>query len=241
MNGFIIRPRKSLRFRISLLGLAVLLALALVSGHRGWLGAGLNFGLPWDADGGAPAQALRSENTELREKLLILQQNNQVDKQAAALLQKQLIDSQKENFQLRKDLEFYRGIINVKGDRNSPVIHGMRIKPLTYARGYRLELILLHITNTDKVFEGMLDVVVEGTQDSAVKRFPLNEISLSGGGNHAIRFRNFQRVENNFVLPENFLPQKIFVTLSMDDQDEPGFEKVFDWPVTNGREKADVG
>ena len=219
----------------------MLLPVVLVSANRGWLGAGFNLGLPWQEDADPSAQELLGENTELRDKLLILEQNNQVDKQAAALLQKQLIDSQEENFQLRKDLEFYRGIINVKGDRNSPVIHGMRIKPLAYARGYRLELILLHITNKDKVFEGVLDVVVEGTQDSAVKQFPLNEISLSRNQNYSISFRNFQLIENNFVLPENFRPQKILVTLSMDDQDEPGFERVFDWPVTNGREKADVG
>lgn len=223
---------------MAFLGLTALLILLLAFGNRE---AGLDFRLPWNADGELSADELYGENTDLREELLILQQNNQVDKQAAALLQKQLIDSQKENFQLRKDLEFYQGIINVKGGRNSPIIHGMRIKPLTYARGYRLELILLHITNTEKVFEGMLDVVVEGARDSTVRRFPLNEISLGRDQNYSVRFRNFQRIENNFVLPENFQPQKIIVTLSIDDEDESGFEKVFDWPVTNGREKADVG
>ena len=241
MNGFIIRPRRSLRSWKPLAGLAVLLLLLLGFGNRESLNASLGLGFLWNADGSLSADELRGENAELREKLLVLQQNNRVDKQAAALLQKQLIASQKENFRLTKDLEFYRGIINVKGDENSPVIHGMRIKPLAYARGYRLELILLHITNTDKVFEGALDVVVEGTQDSAPKRFPLDEISLGRNQNYSIRFRNFQRIEDNFVLPENFQPQKISVTLSIDDRDEPGLEKVFDWPVTNGREKADVG
>ena len=205
------------------------------------LNAALNSWLPWIADGRMSSEQLSAENAELQEQLLVLEQNNQVDKEAAALLQKQLIDSQKENFQLRKDLEFYKGIINVKGDKNNPVMHGMRVKPLAYARGYRLELILLHITNTDKIFQGALDVVVEGTQGSALKRFPLNELGLGQEQNYSVRFRNFQRIENDFVLPENFHPQKIFVTLSMDDKDEPGFEKVFDWPVTSSREKADVG
>lgn len=225
---------------MSLLGLSILLLLLIFSNQEK-LNAGLNSWLPWSAGKGLSAEELRGKNAELREKLLILEQNNQVDKQASALLQKQLIDSQKENFQLRKDLEFYKGIINVKGDKNSPVIHGIRIKPLTHAQGYRLELILLHITNTDKVFEGMLDVVVEGMQDSAVTRLPLNEISLSRNQNYSVRFRNFQRIENNFILPENFQPQKILVTVSIDDEDEPGFEKIFDWPVTDGRETADVG
>ena len=238
LNGFIIKPRKSLRFWMSFAGLTVLLLLLLAFGNRE---AGLDFRLPWNADGGLSADELYGENAELREKLLILQQNNQVDKQAAALLQKQLIDSQKENFQLRKDLEFYQGIINVKGGRNSPVVHGMRIKPLTYARGYRLELILLHITNTEKVFEGMLDVVVEGMQDSAVTRLPLTEISRNQNRNYSVRFRNFQRIENNFILPENFRPKKIFVSVSIDDEEDAGFEEIFDWPLTENGEITDVG
>ena len=241
LNGFTIKPRRPLRFWMSCAGLVVLLPLLLAFGNRESLPAGLDPRNLWNAGGGLSTGELRAENAEMREKMLILQQNNQVDKQAAALLQKQLIDAQEENFQLRKDLEFYRGIINVKGGKNSPVIHGMRIKPLTYTQGYRLELILLHITNTDKVFEGTLDVVVEGMQERAEKRFPLHEISLERNRNHSIRFRNFQRIEDNFALPENFRPQKISVTLSMDDEDGPGFEKVFDWPLTNDREKADVG
>ena len=170
-----------------------------------------------------------------------MQQNTRLDTQAAALLQERLIDSQDEIFQLRKDLEFYQGIINASGEENSPGVHGIRIKPLTHARGYRLELILLYIANTDKMVDGVIDVVLEGILDSAVKRLSLNEISLDKNQTYTIRFRNFQRFENNFILPENFEPQRVFVTLSIDDQDESGFEKVFDWPVTEGRETADVG
>ena len=50
---------------------------------------------------------------------------------------------------------------------------------------------------------------------------------------YSIRFRNFQRFENSFILPENFEPQRVFVTLSPDDPDAAGFEKIFDWPETD--------
>ena len=241
MNNFIIRPRRSRRFWLYLLGLSVLLPLPLLFGNQAKLAAGLDSWLPRIADGNMSAGRLSGENAELREQLLVLEQNNQVDKQAAALLQQQLIDSQKENFRLRKDLEFYKGIINVQGGKDSPVIQGMRIKPLTQARGYRLELILLHITNTEKVFEGLLDVVVEGRQERAVTRLPLDEISLDRNHDYSVRFRNFQRIENNFILPEDFQPQKILVTITMDDKEVSGLEKIFDWPLTENGETADVG
>ena len=246
MDNFVITMRRSWRRRVVFLILFVLLLavfissdyfLAVRSNHNG----GWTFILPWTSIQGLSPEALLDENAELRERLLILQQNTRLDTQAAALLQERLIDSQEEIFQLSKDLEFYQGIINASDEENSPGVHGIRIKPLTHARGYRLELILLYIANTDKMVDGVIDVVLEGILDSAVKRLSLNEISLDENQTYTIRFRNFQRFENNFILPENFEPQRVFVTLSIDDQDESGFEKVFDWPVTDGRETADVG
>ena len=246
MDNFVITMRRSWRRRVVFLILFVLLLAVFIysdyfpgvrSNHNG----GWTFILPWTSTQGLSPEALLDENAELRERLLILQQNTRLDTQAAALLQERLIDSQEEIFQLSKDLEFYQGIINASDEENSPGVHGIRIKPLTHARGYRLELILLYIANTDKMVDGVIDVVLEGILDSAVKRLSLNEISLDENQTYTIRFRNFQRFENNFILPENFEPQRVFVTLSIDDQDESGFEKVFDWPVTDGRETADVG
>lgn len=242
MKSFIIRRRMPMRYWMFLLGLCVLLLLILMFDNRyGKLGAG-NLWLPWSAGRELSVEELRGRNAELQEKLLMLEQNGQVDKQAAALLQQQLVDTQKENFRLRKDLEFYQGIIHVESDRTSPVIHGIRIKPLARAREYRLELILLHITNRGKVLEGNLDVVLEGVESSsAVMRLSLKEISLNRNPAYSIRFRNFQRVENNFVLPEDFQPQKIFVTVTIDGDEGSGFEKIFDWPLTENGEIADVG
>ncbi len=246
MDNFVITMRRSWRRRVVFLILFVLLLAVFIysdyfpgvrSNHNG----GWTFILPWTSTQGLSPEELLDENAELRERLLILQQNTRLDTQAAALLQERLIDSQEEIFQLSKDLEFYQGIINASDEENSPGVHGIRIKPLTHARGYRLELILLYIANTDKMVDGVIDVVLEGILDSAVKRLSLNEISLDENQTYTIRFRNFQRFENNFILPENFEPQRVFVTLSIDDQDESGFEKVFDWPVTDGRETADVG
>ena len=246
MDNFVITMRRSWRRRVVFLILFVLLLAVFISsdyflGVRSNHNGGWTFILPWTSIQGLSPEALLDENAELRERLLILQQNTRLDTQAAALLQERLIDSQEEIFQLSKDLEFYQGIINASDEENSPGVHGIRIKPLTHARGYRLELILLYIANTDKMVDGVIDVVLEGILDSAVRRLSLNEISLDENQTYTIRFRNFQRFENNFILPENFEPQRVFVTLSIDDQDESGFEKVFDWPVTEGRETADVG
>ena len=246
MDNFVIKARRPWFRRVIYPALFVVLAV-LIAGSADFFDVHRNpdgswgFSLPWNAGLDLSRVELLGENTELRERVLIFEQNTRLDKQAAALLQEKLIVSQEEIFQLRKDLEFYQGIINASGEENSPGVHGIRIKPLTHAHGYRMELIFLYISNTDKLVEGVIDVVLEGILDNVVKRLSLNEISLDENQVYTVRFRNFQRFENNFILPANFEPQRVFVTLSINDRNESGFEKVFDWPVTDGRETADVG
>ena len=240
MDYFVIKPRRTRR-RLVYLALFLLLVILLLTmpGIYQWQDGTWGVRFPW-SQGISPAEVL-GENTALREQLLILEQNNRIDRQAAAKMQEQLVDSQEEIFQLRKDLEFYQGIITATDETNSPGVHGIRIKPLTHPNGYRLELILVNIANTGKMIEGEVEIALEGIQDGALGRLSLSAVSLDKNRDYSIRFRNFQRFENNFILPENFEPQRVFVTLSPDDPDETGFEKIFDWPETDDGETADVG
>ena len=246
MDNFVVKPRRPRRRLLICLALFVLLVALLLSstdlfGVYRWQNGGWSFKLPWLISRSLSPEELLGENKELRDRIVILEQNNQVDKRAAALLQEKLVNSQEEIFQLRKDLEFYQGIIDATGDANSPGVHGSRIKRLTHAHGYRLELIFLNIGNTDRMVEGKIDVVLEGILDSTVKRLSLSALSLDDARAYNVKFRNFQRFENNFILPENFEPQRVFVSLYLYDQEETGFEKVFDWPETDERGTADVG
>ena len=241
MDRFIIKPYRPWYARLALLLLLLLLPPLLLLIYLEKVDINWDFTLPWGFVKESATGELLEKNGQLREKLLVLEQNSQVDKQAVALLQQQLVDAQEENFQLRKDLEFYQGIMNVKDNKDSPMIHGLRIKPLTQRNGYRLELILLHITNTDKLFEGALDIAVAGIQEGATKRLPLRGISLEPNRDYAVRFRNFQRFENNFVLPDKFEARTVVVTVSISGQEERRLEQVFDWPLTTAGETDNVG
>ena len=227
------------RYRVLLALLCA--ALLALSGYQYGKAGGWNFRLPWNADAALLAEALRGQNAELREQLLILEQNSELDRQAAALLQEHLIEAQEQNFRLRKDLEFYQGIVHSNGDRDAPVLHRLRITPLLPASAYQLELILLHITNTDKLFRGTLEVALEGMRGGEITRLALDELSLGQAQDYNVSFRNFQRFEDNFGLPDGFRPRTVLVTLSLDGQDESWFDKVFDWPLTENGEIADAG
>ena len=240
MQNFTIKPHRSWRTRTLLLLVLIMLPPLLLLIFLGRVEVDWKLIWPRSLNGQASPEELLAENARLKEQLLALEQNSQVDKQAAALLQQELLESQEQNFRLRRDLEFYQGVMDVKSDKNSPVIQGVRIKPMAQNNGYRLELILLHITNKDKLFEGVLDIVLAGVQDGEAMRLPLRAVSLDHNKDYAVRFRNFQRFENTFVLPDEFRPQNIVVTVSISGQEEGKLEKIFDWPITDG-EAENVG
>ena len=186
-------------------------------------------------------QGLQNENAGLRETVLRLEQTASLDKQATALLQAELMISQEEIYELKKELGFYKGIINATGNGKGVDVHGMRIRPLSQERSYRLELILIHVAKTDTMTEGVLDVALEGIQKNSAKHLSLSEITIDEGLTYDFRFRSFQRFENNFVLPENFKPQRVFVNLLIKGKEKSRLEKIFDWPSTVSREGTNVG
>lgn len=239
MRAFVIKPHRPWRGLITVMILGVLFALSalLFTDNSDWFGIHKRLSSDWERE----RQDLHSENAELQEKVLMLEQTTRLDKQAAALLQEELINSQEEIYRLKKDLEFYQGIMDATGGESGPNVHAIRIQPLTQERGYRLELILIHVAKKDKVIEGVIGIALEGVQDNATRHLDLSEITLDKDLVYDFKFRSFQRFENSFILPENFEPQRVFVNLSIKDKKESRFEKIFDWPVTSGRERADVG
>lgn len=244
MSEFVIKPRPDWRPRALWFTAALALLGLLFVGYGDALAPTLHQRLFGMRTGNAPLLSelgLCGEDLAMRKRLQALEQLASVDKQAAALLQQELVDAQENIYRLKEDLEFYQGIINT-GDSNNGELdaHGIRIQPLVQTRGYRLELVLTRVTKGGKATEGTIDIALEGIQGTASRRLALREISLDKQAAYTFSFRNFQRFENNFILPEDFQPQRVFVYLSVEGREGAGSEKVFDWPLTTNREERNV-
>ena len=184
---------------------------------------------------------LRAENIQLSEKVIVLEQAANLDKQAASLLTDELKAAQEEIYNLKKELEFYQGVIDAEGNRGWLDVHGMRILPLNHERSYRLELILIHTAKSDKKVAGALEVILEGVREAGTEYVNLKEITLDKDVVYRFKFGNFKRFENNFALPEGFNPQRVFVKMMVEDKKKSEFKRVFDWPANSTREASDVG
>lgn len=171
---------------------------------------------------------LQQQNIELREQIAILERANQIDKKAYLDVDEYLLALQSENFSLKEEVAFYRGILS------SPRSNGLGIQSFQVQQGshgvlYRYRLVLTQDMKSDKVVSGTVDLSIAGEQDGLTKR--LSSEDLRGGDNRVIefQFKHFQKIEGTFSLPRGFSPRSVSVQVMGDG--ETVTEKTFDWPV----------
>lgn len=171
---------------------------------------------------------LQQQNIELREQIAILERASQIDKKAYLDVDEYLLALQSENFSLKEEVAFYRGILS------SPRSNGLGIQSFQVKQGghgalYRYTLVLTQDMKSDKVVSGTVDLSIAGEQDGLTKQLSLED--LLGEDNRVIefQFKHFQKIEGTFSLPRGFSPRGVSVQVIGDG--ETVTEKTFDWPV----------
>ena len=232
MSKFVVQPDRSRWWRLatSVLLLIMLLPLLLSGDQRrylaSWLGGDLDYELIWSAN-----RDLKRENRSLREKVLRLEQTVSIDKQTATGAQAEIKELQEEIHHLKGRLQFYHDIMDAasatKGLNAGIYIEALGRQP----GGYRLKLVLSHIGGEgNAVIRGVADVSLEGEQaDGEAQIVNLRDISLNKKLDLSYRFRHFQRFESNFLLPDDFEPQRVSVNLLRRNKRDLKLNRVFEW------------
>lgn len=175
---------------------------------------------------------LERENTSLRERVVALQSNTNLDNQTSVILQDEIRELQEEIFRLKGELQFYQGVMEASGAGKGLDVHGIFVRPLAQNYGFRLKLIMTNVSNTDSDTEGRMEVSFEGIQDGATRHVSLKDVTLDETLDLAFKFRNFKSFENNLAFPAGFTPQRVFVELQPRDVKQSKIRRVFDWPRT---------
>lgn len=172
---------------------------------------------------------LEDENGRLKKRVTRLERMNQLDTQTMAQLQKELQRLQDEVYHLKSELEFYQGIMASTRKSDGLSVQGMQIEALGNTGNYRFKLILTHVTKSDKVAEGRIDIDILGQQDGVVRTLNIKDILLDNAKDLSFKFKNFKRFEGNIMLPDGFTPQRLTVRLYSKDKNVSKIERIFDW------------
>jgi hypothetical protein len=171
------------------------------------------------------------ENSELRERIAMVEQSGQVDGRAYAELRGTLAGLNDEILRLREELAFYRGIVSPADAQRGLRVHGLRLEATDANGAWRFHLVLIQAMQHDRQAQGTARLTIVGTADGAPARLALAEVGDHQEAGITYDFRYFQEFGGDILLPQGFTPNRVEVELVPRSSRDGRVEQVFDWPI----------
>lgn len=172
---------------------------------------------------------LRHKNEELRGQNAILVQAAEIDRKAYAEVDESLKDLQNEVLELKQEVDFYRGIVSPEEGE------GLRIQEFSMDRNgmtksYRYKLVLSQFVKKRYFVKGYVQLTIHGMRGTQQKALDLKDVSDSGKNSVAFRFKYFQELDGDIVLPDDFEPLRVELVAVPQTSGAKAVRKVFSWP-----------
>ncbi|QBQ53467.1 DUF6776 family protein [Nitrosococcus wardiae] len=174
---------------------------------------------------------LQQENIHLRERLAQIQRELEVEQHARADLSANLVNLQEEILGLKRQLATYKGLVKSLEEQ------GLHIQDLTFSktateRLLHYRLVLTQGRKVDRLAQGQVHLVIQGILEGKSARFGLD--TLSKGNPVTFRFKYFQILEGELLLPRNFKPTQVKIALLPEDNPSKLVERTFEWRSVGG-------
>lgn len=168
-------------------------------------------------------------NSQLREKIATAEQSGQIDQQAFSEVKNSLGDLQTELLELKQQVAFYQGILSPKEAASGLKVTSLKLNSISGVDAFRFKLVLTHFNKNSRMVTGKARIFVEGVMEGTNKTLTLADLSGGKMGDLKLRFKYFQNLEGDIVLPKGFVPSGVLVDLQPKGKGMTRIKKNFNW------------
>lgn len=173
-----------------------------------------------------------AELERLRQQVVNLELAAEVDKQANEAVRSEVMDLKQQIAALEADIALYRGLMAPGEDERGISIGDITINATSVPGRYRYKIVVQQVASDHQVINGSAQVVVVGRRDGGLLRVPLYQLSEEQETQDIrLRFRYFQNIEGELVVPEGFTPERLEVVASSSGAGAKRAEKGIDWQI----------
>ena len=174
----------------------------------------------------------------LREQKAQLERAAQIERQAYNELDTNLKVLQGEILELKEELAFYRGIVSPK--EASRGLHLQRFSLESNGlRSYRYTVVLTQVLKNDGLARGRVKLFIEGQQGNEPKTLDLAALSENSVKELDYRFKYFQNLEGDLVLPKGFKPMRATAQILPGGRQDDMIERTIDWPTEENQKDVE--
>ncbi|MCB1845462.1 MAG: hypothetical protein KDI09_21010 [Halioglobus sp.] len=189
--------------------------------------------------GDEPVGQLRSQraNEQLQQqldsalgRLEMLRTRREVDQRALEMVRSELAVQKEHIAELEEGLRFYRSLIAPEGAGGGLSLREPELLATEEAGRYLLRLVVQQVARKHEKVEGSLEVTLTGNLGGETVSLALPELSEDFVGPALkLRFRYFQLLEGELVLPAGFEPQSVNIVARANSPRAMDIQKEFPW------------
>ncbi len=168
-------------------------------------------------------------NRRLSSRVAVLERAEQIDRQAYGEVERSLRQVQDEMLELKEEVAFYRGIVSPAETASGLNVTRFSLFGMGEEGVYRFKLVLTQLRTNNRLVKGHARIAIEGVLHGKQTQLSLKEVSGGTLDRLKLRFKYFQNIEGDIVLPEGFLPSRVIVEVAPAGKGWKHFKKSFDW------------
>jgi hypothetical protein len=174
-----------------------------------------------------------TENSELRRQVAILDRSSVMDQRATEEVQTTIIGLRDRVAQLEQDIVYYRQVVSAETEDTGLIISQLDIDATRESNRYRYKLVLRQQdADGDTSLIGHVNINLVGSQGEEQQILSLRDLSAEQDQlNIRLRFKYFQNIEGELVLPDNFVPDRLQVAAVSVEPVEKSINQNFSWVV----------
>jgi hypothetical protein len=202
----------------------------------------LAYGLGYSISGAQRAQAVSSleslsvEHEQLKINAQSLQQavanlesGREIDDLAKNQIQNTIGELRESVSSLEKDVSFYKNIMAPSDNAKGLQVQSSEIKATADAQRFAYKIVLAQVADNKSYVSGVVAVNLIGSKDGDQEIVALRDISDQEELGIKFKFRYFQNIEGDLVLPEGFEPSALQVVAQSKGKKASRIEQSYDW------------
>ena len=130
---------------------------------------------------------------------------------------------------LTEEINFYKGIMVPNAAEKGLRIERVNISPSAGDQA-RYSILLTQVVDKHNFVQGNVEISIKGLKDSQQITYKLSELDNEKQDSVRFRFRYFQEIKGEFVIPAGFLPGEIKVIALSTGSRSRIIERSFSWP-----------
>lgn len=172
---------------------------------------------------------MREELDRLRQELVNREVAEQVDSASLEAMRQLVVDMQAQLASREEELVLYRNLMEEDEESHGLQVDSVSLRQAPEANSFQYRIVVRRRSDLSESVDASVSLSIEGTREGERVSVPFNEVDLSLQEDAlSIRFKYFKVLRGTFVLPPDFVPVRVVLTVM--EKNDPGTLRIVDFP-----------